>query len=126
MVQCQSCGGTYEPIGANGIRYFHTCPPVVCLVVTRDGQRINVRLSDVKATDVVKVRRGAELLDIFAAAQLADDVRVEQNEQPRPDARDERIVARNGDTELIAAPGLGVRPVIVVPPVVDSIPPLEA
>lgn len=28
MVQCQSCGGTYEPIQADGMEYYHRCPPL--------------------------------------------------------------------------------------------------
>lgn len=28
MWECRSCGGTYQPIGADGVRYFHSCPPL--------------------------------------------------------------------------------------------------
>ena len=28
MVQCNTCGGTYEPVQADGMRYFHVCPPL--------------------------------------------------------------------------------------------------
>lgn len=28
MVQCKSCGGLYEPILADGMQYFHRCPPL--------------------------------------------------------------------------------------------------
>lgn len=28
MVQCLACGGVYEPIGADGVQYFHRCPPL--------------------------------------------------------------------------------------------------
>lgn len=28
MLKCNSCGGTYEPILSDGMRYFHRCPPV--------------------------------------------------------------------------------------------------
>ena len=26
--KCNACGGTYEPIQADGSRYFHACPPI--------------------------------------------------------------------------------------------------
>lgn len=26
--KCNSCGGTYSPIQADGLQYFHTCPPI--------------------------------------------------------------------------------------------------
>jgi hypothetical protein len=28
MVQCQTCGGRYEPILQDGTQYFHACPPL--------------------------------------------------------------------------------------------------
>lgn len=28
MLQCQTCFGTYAPIGADGIAYYHACPPL--------------------------------------------------------------------------------------------------
>jgi hypothetical protein len=28
MVECQSCGGRYEPIQADGTQYFHRCGPL--------------------------------------------------------------------------------------------------
>lgn len=28
MVRCLSCGGTYAPILADGMQYFHVCPPL--------------------------------------------------------------------------------------------------
>ena len=125
MKLCQACSGTYEPIGADGVRYFHTCPPVVCLVVTRDGVRKTVRLADVQKTDLVKVRRDDAIVDVAVSDRVAHDVFVEQHEQPRPNARDERIVDHVDGQEIIAAHGLGAVDVIVVPPVVDPFPPLE-
>lgn len=28
FVTCNSCGGTYPPVQADGLRYYHQCPPV--------------------------------------------------------------------------------------------------
>jgi hypothetical protein len=28
MRSCRSCRGTYQPVGADGVRYFHVCPPL--------------------------------------------------------------------------------------------------
>lgn len=28
MLECQSCGGRYEPILPDGTEYFHACPPL--------------------------------------------------------------------------------------------------
>ena len=28
MVQCNVCGGRYEPVQADGCLYFHACPPL--------------------------------------------------------------------------------------------------
>lgn len=27
MQKCNACGGTYEPVSADGVPYFHVCPP---------------------------------------------------------------------------------------------------
>lgn len=28
MVKCNACGGVYEPLQADGLQYFHVCPPL--------------------------------------------------------------------------------------------------
>jgi len=28
MVKCNACGGIYEPVQADGVAYFHACPPL--------------------------------------------------------------------------------------------------
>jgi hypothetical protein len=28
MVKCNACGGIYDPIGIDGVAYFHVCPPL--------------------------------------------------------------------------------------------------
>jgi len=28
MQTCNACGGTYEAVGSDGLRYFHACPPL--------------------------------------------------------------------------------------------------
>ena len=55
---CRSCGGRYEPIGRDGVRYFHACPPIVRVRVQRDGaelvvDRDQVRVTDTRLEDVV-------------------------------------------------------------------------
>lgn len=27
MLKCKTCGGTYEPVTGDGVRYYHACPP---------------------------------------------------------------------------------------------------
>lgn len=36
-VQCEECGGTYDTVSADGVTYFHVCPPM---------HRIRVRFED--------------------------------------------------------------------------------
>lgn len=69
MLQCQTCGGTYYLIQADGARYFHACPPV-------DYSRVQ-RL-DGSTTVVPPGDEGIRLI-------------VELVPVPRPDARDENV-----------------------------------
>lgn len=66
---CQSCGGRYEPIGADGVRYFHACPP----------QRR------------VRVRRGATELLVALEEVLDTDVQLEELDVERPNRRNENV-----------------------------------
>jgi hypothetical protein len=48
---CQSCGGRYAPVGRDGIRYFHRCPPVTRATVRRGGAVLVVDLDQVREID---------------------------------------------------------------------------
>ena len=66
---CRSCGGRYEPIGADGARYFHACP-------------LRRR---------VKVRRGAAELLVDLDQVLDTDVRLAELDVERPNRRNENV-----------------------------------
>jgi|SRR5579864_881380 len=34
MVQCRTCGGSYEPALPDGTQYFHACPPLSVVELT--------------------------------------------------------------------------------------------
>lgn len=49
VMQCETCKGTYAPIGADNVPYFHACPPIVdpvTLAVTPrpDARDENIRV----------------------------------------------------------------------------------
>jgi len=67
--RCLSCGGTYEPVQADGSTYFHACP---------------------EAFAYVDVKTGRELTPDEARA-VADGATVRREARPRPDARDENV-----------------------------------
>jgi antitoxin (DNA-binding transcriptional repressor) of toxin-antitoxin stability system len=91
MVKCLSCGGTYEPIGADGLRYYHACPPVTRRHVVRAGAPLDVPLDEVQPTDTVTVLRAGAPVAVLVSALTKDDTIVGDTQAPRPNARDENI-----------------------------------
>jgi hypothetical protein len=84
--KCKSCGGVYEPIGADGTQYFHACAPVHRAKVKRaDGSIILVDLGDVRV----------------------DDERLDDVLEERADKRDENVVPVEGKPGTIKLAGKG-------------------
>lgn len=127
--QCVTCGGVYEPISRDGLPYFHACPPITCVAVTRAGKAGLVPITKLAPTDMVRVERSGAAIDVAAADLLADDVRSGDVQLPRPNARDENvIVTRSGTGQRVTQPkaeGLGaidVEAVAVVAPALLDVP----
>jgi hypothetical protein len=99
-VRCNSCQGEYDDVSEDGVPYFHACPPVLRVRVTRDGQAQTVDLADVRPTDTVLVRRGDQELEVPAGELQRDDVRVGDVTRERADRRDENTARVGGDEEL--------------------------
>jgi len=76
MQQCRSCGGTYEPIQADGSLYFHACPPL-------SGAELKA------AVDAGKVTLP---IDPVTNAPETVDVAVSRRVYERFNKRDENIV----------------------------------
>jgi hypothetical protein len=103
MVTCVTCGGTYDPIGRDGLTYFHACAPlsVVELQAAVAGGRVRLPMGE-----------------------TADDA-VQRRTYERAEKRDEnRASTAAADTDRVKAIGRGttpvdvavdVAPVIVVP-----------
>ena len=63
-MQCGSCGGVYESTTADGLLYFHACPPVpIAVTVKRAGAELEVLPGDVQKTDEQVRVRFAERAD---------------------------------------------------------------
>ena len=92
MVQCKACGATYEPIGADGVRYFHACPPLTKRRVQRAGVWQDVPLDQVQPSDTVTVVRAGAPVPVLVSAIAKDDVIAGDTTAPRPGARDENVV----------------------------------
>lgn len=50
MTRCKSCGGTYVPVGADGLTYYHACPPVWDDSNKRYVERADKRDENVRVT----------------------------------------------------------------------------
>lgn len=60
MIQCNSCGGTYQPVQADGMQYFHRCPPLSLAELTAAVAAGKVTLSNGETVDIAFSRRAYE------------------------------------------------------------------
>lgn len=100
--RCNSCQGEYDDVGADGLLYFHSCPPVTRVRVTRDGQAQTVDVADVRPTDSVRVQRAGRAVDVVVSELQPDDVRLGDGTGERPDRRDENAALLGGEEEADA------------------------
>lgn len=107
-MQCGTCAGTYATQTVDGCRYFHACPPLLLLEIVRDSAVLEVALSDLRSSDIVKVYRNGAAIDVAIAAMLPDDFRLGERERPRPNARNENVdPTKARETSPIIAEGRG-------------------
>lgn len=90
-MKCATCAGEYASDMLDGSRYFHVCPPITLVRVSRGGRAVDVPLPELVATDVITVQRGALQVPIPIGELLADDIRLGDSQAPRPGARNENI-----------------------------------
>lgn len=67
MVQCKTCGGTYAPTLADGLQYFHRCPPLSAAELTAAVAAGKVVLPLGETPDVAILRR------VYERANLRDE-----------------------------------------------------
>jgi hypothetical protein len=91
MVQCQSCGGRYEPILQDGTQYFHACPP---LAVHELKARLEDGTLELSAADEARLQ-AAEDADLTGLppddAPSHVDAVLRSIVVERPNKRDENI-----------------------------------
>lgn len=97
-VRCNACGGTYDQVQADGLQYFHVCPPLSA-----------VELQAAVAAGKV----------VLPKDETADDA-VQRRTYERALKRDETVVpAPDRDKPgTLKAAGLGVTVVAATPPAI--------
>jgi hypothetical protein len=117
MVRCLTCGGTYEPTTADGMQYFHACPPLG-LSELRDALRDNtVQLSRVDRQRLRAAREADQAEPMPADQPTREALVLETLVVERPNKRDENIRPDVSDREKgsrIKAEGLGVEEIVDV------------
>jgi hypothetical protein len=114
--QCNACGGIYDDLGADGVAYYHVCPPITLVPVQRAGKAQLVPLTDLQGADEIVVQRGAERVQVPVEKALPDDVRLGDVQQRRDDHRDETPVPAVVDGKQGSAPrleGVGATEIVV-------------
>lgn len=98
-MRCTSCGGKYDAVLPDGMRYFHACAPATRVAVTRAGTATLVDLAALQPTDTVTVRRAGKTQAVLVSAIEDGDVRAGDVHAARDDARDENVrVVYDGET----------------------------
>lgn len=109
MLTCKSCGGTYDPIGADGMAYFHSCPPLslpeLKAALTGGAVRLSAAFAQrLKAAQDADAARPPDAAGPLAVDELLATIVVE-----RPNKRDENILGGRGDDRHdLRAEGAGV------------------
>jgi len=109
MVKCNVCGGTYEPVLADGSQYFHACPPLSEAEIRAKLQDKTLQLTAAQQ----KLLDDAAKADADPTAPKLDRSRVDQAigslVVERANKRDENVVgvAVDGKTPIQKSPGTG-------------------
>lgn len=119
VVRCNACGGTYTPVQADGMQYFHVCPPVEAVRVQQADGAIVIVPKRTRRVDTTDEKTGATITTIEyelpagVTGTVIGDVALERggarNENPHPTDRD-----RAGKAPMIAE-GAGVTPIAAAP-----------
>lgn len=103
MVKCNSCGGTYEPVLADGMQYFHACPPLSAPELQ----------AAVDAGDV-ELPKGETVDDAIARRTYERANKRDENVVPGADPTEDAPIKAEGDgvvdVDVVALP-----PIVVVP-----------
>ena|ERR1700752_4669971 len=91
MNRCRSCGGRYEPRTPTGEAYYHVCPPVTLVTVSRAGSDVEVPLARVQDADLRYVLRDGVEQAVAHGDLRPTDLHVRRREIQRPNERDENI-----------------------------------
>lgn len=109
MVECQSCGGRYDPIQADGMEYYHRCPPLSAAELDAAVTDGRVKLPDGETAEDAVQRR------TYERANLRDE------NKPSTASRDADAIKAEGDGVIPVDVPADVAPVITV----DAAPPAK-
>ena len=89
--RCRACQGEYSPTTPDGLRYFHACPPVKAIRVSRAGNLSIIPVSQLQPTDLIRVTRAGATVQTLVSAEQPGDVRLDERDAPRARFRDENL-----------------------------------
>lgn len=101
MVRCNTCGGRYEPLQADGTKYFHACPPLS-----------EAELTAAIAAGKVVLPVGQKVGDLLSTTTYERAGKRDENVPSTAAGDSGKLKAIGGGTTPIASP---VPAVVVVP-----------
>jgi len=114
MVKCNTCGGIYDPVMADGMQYFHACPPLALHEVKRGVAEGTVQLTRL---ELLRLREAqdADVADPPAEGEVSrEDEVLRSFVVERQNRRDENVTGEidpESKRSRIRAEGAGTSPV---------------
>lgn len=112
--RCNACQGEYDDVGADGVRYFHACPPIDTVSILRAGVAVRVPLAELAPTDELHVVRDGKLVDVVASDRLETDRLATVQSSARVGHRDENVIPVDGKPGQAKSAGAGVTPIAAI------------
>jgi hypothetical protein len=110
MHRCQTCGGQYERIQADGLEYYHACAPLNVRELREAVARQQSVFSRQQAARIEALKKLDEQEPLASGAPSRVDQYLETIVVERPDKRDETPIGRAdpGQPAPIRSEGKGV------------------
>lgn len=102
MLKCNACGGVYDPLPADGLRYFHACPPLSVIELTAAVDAGKVQLPPQETPELAVQRRSYERVN-----------KRDESVVPSVDPKVPSTIKAEGDGVTIVPPP--PPPIIIVP-----------
>lgn len=111
-LHCETCHGEYDDLGADGLRYFHACPPLSPRELREAIDNKTIRLTREQRAQLDAAAKADGATPATEGAPTRVELVLASLQIERPDKRDENVASvKAGSADQSIAAGKGVREV---------------